>query len=292
MRQTTTLETGNNDPTINMREINYINSTFIDSLSEQYNLSIHLSVDGLLFCITDCKQNILVIKNILLRGYADFKRIFADEILFTYKYNTVNILISNFDKLLIPEEYFDIKNIKYYVSCSIDCNENEIIIYDKIETMQAYMIYKTDAEIYRTLTSIPCKQCNIHSMLAKLISHIADKDIANRYTTDTYVNIYNDYFDILIFKDKSIALCNYFKYTDKTDIVYHVANCIKQTDVNSKANLHIYGKSTDSEFICGYLKSYVATYDINNTWNNKDIVLKKQEISEINNLINLESVLK
>ena len=81
---------------------------------------------------------------------------------------------------------------------------------------------------------------------------------ALRDTEQIFLDIQDNYFDLLFIRDSGIQLFNTFSYKATTDIVYFLLNCIKECGINQeKAHLSICGPALKDNKLKQLLSLYL-----------------------------------
>ena len=81
---------------------------------------------------------------------------------------------------------------------------------------------------------------------------------ALRDTEQIFLDIQDNYFDLLFIRDSGIQLFNTFSYQATTDIVYFLLNCIKECGINQeKAHLSICGPALKDNKLKELLSLYL-----------------------------------
>ena len=81
---------------------------------------------------------------------------------------------------------------------------------------------------------------------------------ALRDTEQIFLDIQDNYFDLLFIRDSGIQLFNTFSYKAITDIVYFLLNCIKECGINQeKAHLSICGPALKDNKLKELLSLYL-----------------------------------
>lgn len=222
-----------------MQNVYYIDTAFIKENSTQYILSIRYSTDGLSFCIHDHNNKLLAFfyqpynldtKDAVI---AKVKKAIVEDELLNLKYKKVYILPCNKEKLLIPAHVFNKNYLSDMYRVCIQPDKNDTLLYRKIKMMESYLVETLPRSFVTFLTSRYQSLCIINSAYPFII-HSLSNILFN--TNHLFLDIHDQYFDILLTRSNDVLLFNSFSYGSVPDLVYYVLNCMKQCNI-TKDNL-------------------------------------------------------
>ena len=216
-----------------------INST------ENYELSVQVSNNGLSFCLLDTIRN----KFVLIRSFEpeDKKHfssvrindIFSKDDFLTRKYRKVNVVLPSPKFTIVPTPLFDPAKQEEYFTFNHTLDEGNIILSNKTETPDAYIIFSVPKQIYDFVNSFlpdtqPCH--HIKPLLAYSVH--SRKSINGNYI---HVHIEREFFNMIIFNNSLLKFCNSFKYKNIYDILYHTMNVLKSLRIGQEETIHFSG---------------------------------------------------
>lgn len=222
-----------------MHNVYYIDSNFIKENSSQYILSIRYSTDGLSFCIHDHNNKLLVF---FYQPYhldnadaviAKVKKIMVDDQLLNLKYKKVYILPCNKDKILLPAHAFNKNHLPDMYRLCLQPQKNDTLLYRKIKIMESYIVEALPRSFVTFLTARYQSLCIVNSAYPFIINSLSNI-LFN--TNHLFIDIHDQYFDLLLTRSNDILLFNSFDYGSVTDLIYYSLNCLQQCQV-SKENL-------------------------------------------------------
>ena len=117
--------------------------------NKNYILSIQISLDGFLFCITDEERSKLIaLETYAIQEIEDYEILSKDlsdlidnlEIL-KKRFNRVNVIFEGTKAALIPFPLYDENSIESYLKFNHKLKHGEEILSDKLNTLQAYNVY-------------------------------------------------------------------------------------------------------------------------------------------------------
>jgi hypothetical protein len=232
-----------------------INST------ENYELSVQMSRDGLAFTLLDTLRN----KYILLRSHEpDDNKYLAsdrmDEIIskddfLTKRYKKVNLIIPSYRFTLIPSPLYDpAKKEEYFVFNHIR-EESDLILVNKISDPDAYIIF-----------SVPKFQSDILSSFWPSVHPFHHtKPLMNQLTHNSrsvdgfYVHIHveREFFNLFIFNNSSLKFSNTFNYRNISDILYFALNVFRNMGIKNDNTVHFSGMTGKYDDIYSNFAMYI-----------------------------------
>jgi hypothetical protein len=216
-----------------------INST------ENYDLSVQVSPDGFSFCVLDTIRN----KYVLFRPFEPeenkyynaetVKDIISNDDFLTKKFKKTKIVIPSSKFTLVPSALFDPgKKVEYFLFNHLK-EENEIIFSNKIDGPDTFLIFSTLKPFVDILDNFfPGVQLVNH--IKPLLRHISytRKTVSGHYI---HVHVERDFFNLIVFSNNSLLLCNTFSYRNISDILYYVLNVFKSLNINQEEKIYFSG---------------------------------------------------
>lgn len=251
-----------------MQNVYYIDSNFIKENTSQYILSIRYSTDGLSFCIHDSNNKLLVFYfqpfnlDTADAVIAKTKKILVDNELLNLKYKKVYILPCNKEKILIPAHAFNKTNLADLYRLCLQPQKNDTLLYRKIKIMESYIVENLPRSFVTFLTSRFQSLCIVNSAYPFIISSLSNI-LFN--TNHLFIDIQDQYIDLLLTKSNDILLFNSFTYNSLSDIIYYALNCLQQCNVN-KDNLQttLSGNLVNDSALVATLGKYIPNISILN----------------------------
>ncbi len=209
------------------------NTYFIDRFfnldkSESYFMSICLKADGFSVCIQDTEKKLLLLTHEQLREGEGFKtdivkKAFDAYPIFHTEYKHIYIMISIPEKMLVPEEFFNLKTLADYYGISHSINEGDVLIYHKIEKSHTFIVSSIPGELIRFCNEYFNNPVIVHAVYP-FIRYALEHISINTY--HLFADIGNKHCDILLICGENIVLCNSYSYNSAKDVVYYILNII------------------------------------------------------------------
>ncbi|HPT22132.1 MAG TPA: DUF3822 family protein [Bacteroidales bacterium] len=232
-----------------------INST------ENYELSVQVSPDGLSFSLLDTIRNKFVMirssepeENRYFNSDKINELIGKDDFL-TKHYKKVNIIMPSKKFTIVPAPLFDPAKKDDYFLFNHNNEEGNAIIVNKLTNPDAYLIFSVSKPIL-SITNNNFKGVYPYHHLKPLLEHIShNTKIADR----NYISIHveRDFFNLIIFSNKILKFCNTFAYRNISDILYFVLNVFRKLDVKQDETVYFSGKTEKYDDLSSSFAIYV-----------------------------------
>lgn len=251
-----------------MQSVYYIDSNFIKENSSQYILSIRYATDGLSFCVHDQNNRLLVffLQPFNLEGtdavIAKVKKIMVDDILLNLKYKKVFLIPCNKEKILLPAHAFNKNTLADMYRLCFQPHKNDTLIFRKIRIMESYIVEALPRSFVTFLTARYQSLCIVNSAYPFII-HSLSSILFN--ADHMFIDIHDQYFDLLLTRNNDVALFNSFTYGSVNDIIYYCLNCLKQCNI-SKDNLQttISGNLVNDPMLADTLSKFIPNISVLN----------------------------
>jgi hypothetical protein len=232
-----------------------INST------ENYDLSIQVSPEGLAFCLLDSIRN----KFVLLRSFgADENKYFnADKIeellhkddFLTKRYRKVNCVMPSSKFTIVPSPLYDPgKKVEYFTFNHI-LDEDNVVLADKASDPDAFIVFSASKPLSDLMSSCyPGVQHHHHIKVLLEQTASKRKSVNGNYA---HVHVERDFFNLIIFNNEILRFCNSFPYRNVSDILYYVLNSFKNLDIKQEETIHLSGIAEQYDDLSSTLSLYI-----------------------------------
>ena len=201
-------------------------------------LSIHISLNGLSFCIIDLISNEID----FLRTYSLSKNTTPKELLKTLKkgfkennelsnsFSSVKIIHYNNLSTVVPEPLFDKNNALSYLKFNSKILQNDYVAYDEIfnnECVNVYIPYvNINNYIFKMFDSF------VYNHYSSIILEKVKLNEKNTTTPSLYLNINSNHMELIYFVKNKLIFYNRFDFSTKEDIIYYLLFTIDQLKLN------------------------------------------------------------
>jgi len=232
-----------------------INST------ENYELSIQVSPDGLSFCILDSIRN----KFVLIRSFGaeDNKSFNADKVgellhqddFLIKKYKKVYCVMPSSKFTLVPAPLYDPGKKDEYFTFNHILEEGNVILSDRILNPEAFLVYSVSKSINELLKSSH-PGAHLHHQIKLLLDHTSSgrKNLTGNYI---HVHVERDFFNLIIYSNNILRFCNSFAYRNISDILYYVLNTFRILDIKQEETVYCSGLTEKYDDLSSSFSLYV-----------------------------------
>ena len=217
------MATGENNPKLISAD------NFSVELSEQYHLSIEVSLSEFKFVILDTKD--ITYKHLEIHQFNskkfdrisdELRTIISNNNVLKNTFSSLSVAYSNFPSTLIPCSVYNQADESKILSLNTDIFE--CILRDEITSQNAKLIYSVPEKIKSTIdTFFPkIKSNSLETILIKEYEKIT------REKPTAYININQNSVLITIFNKKNLIFNNSFDFITKEDLLYYVLFSFEQ----------------------------------------------------------------
>jgi len=218
----------------------------------------------------------------------NLKNTLLNEPLFKHTYKKTTLLYSSQQKTIVPKEYFQKEYIsQLYTPCQ-NLDNNEILIYNSIELLKSVIIFSIDENLFDFINQHLDNPEIVHYNVP-LLQYAMKTN--NSLHSNAFLNIMEDYFDIIIIENNEPKLINSNSFNSETDIAYYVLNTLKGLNINpNNCKCIISGIVNKESEAIKLLTQYIKNTDYSNTYGDIKF-LKKHNINRAYyaNLLNIET---
>jgi len=231
-----------------------INST------ENYELSLQVSPDGLFYGLLDTIRN----KFVMVRSYTpDENKYFnasrigelisTDDFL-TKKFKAINCLMPSLKFTLVPGPLYDPGKKTEYFSFNHNLAEDTMILVNKIADPDAFLVFSVSKSMAEAVNRF-YPGVHIFHHIKLLLEHTG---ISRKAVNGNYVSLHieRDFFNLIVLKDNVLRFCNSFTYRNISDILYFVMNAFKHLDIKQEETIYLSGLTERYDDLSSNLSLY------------------------------------
>jgi len=232
-----------------------INST------ENYELALQVSPDGLSFCLLDTIRN----KFVLIRSFRPeenkyfnteaLKDFIENDDFLTRNYKKVSIVVPSAKFTIVPAPLFDPGRKEEYYTFNHLKREDDMIYANKLPDPDAFLVFAMDGQLNRLVNNYYPGIHPVHHLkpLLNQISHIRKTEHENYI----HVHIERDYFNLIIYNNNLLKYCNTYNYRNISDILYFVLNVFKKLEIKQEETIFFSGLTEKYDDISSNFSIYV-----------------------------------
>jgi len=216
-----------------------INST------DNYELSVQAGEEEISFSLLDRIRN----KFVLLRSYeAGENKKFNPEMMYDIlrrddflmrRFRKTNIVLPASRSTLVPSPIFDPGKKNLYFAFNHISDDNDVIISNKLSDPDAFLVFAVSKPVNELIrNSYPGVLPQHH--LRPLLWHISHnrKNTAGNYL---HVHVEREFFNLIIFDNRTLRLCSTFSYRNISDIMYFVLNVFNKLEISQEETINLSG---------------------------------------------------
>jgi len=148
----------------------------------------------------------------------------------------VKLIYYNKSSTLVPSELFDHKNSLNYLKYTTIIQTDDLAANDLILHEQINNVYIPDTEINNFIFE-KFKAFNFYHYSSLLLDKFLNK-LTDKFSQKVFLNINDNFIDILYFKNKQLIFFNSFDYKSKEDILYFLLFTLSELGLNPD-NIHL-----------------------------------------------------
>lgn len=275
-----------------MQEISVLNKEIDLNCTENYRLSIQISLNGFSFGIKDDMNNeYLVLKTYLFDNNRseylidNIKLIISTNPLLIKRYKSLNIIIETEKKTIIPKEMFSQENMNESFALSHSINADESLFFNLYKDNMV-IVFAINTNL-KDFINLHFNKANVISSLNPILHYAINKD--DEYYSVIINNVPTSYFDIIITNKEKLILFNTYKYIKEIDIAFYILNSLKNLNIDNKeCKLIFSGEFHNDSETSNLLRKYISIFE-NLSIINPNKELRKNIIDlHFANLINAE----
>src|ERR1035437_6300528 len=234
-----------------------INST------ENYELSVQISPDGLSFCLLDSIRN----KFVLVRSFGadENKYLSADKIsellrnddFLTKRYKKINCIVPSSKFTLVPTPLYDPAKKDEYFSFNHILEEDNIVLSDKTSDPDAFLVFSVSKPIIELINRF-YPGVHPHHHIKLLLEHTSSirKSVNGNYI---HAHVERDFFNLIVFNNNILKFCNSFAYRNISDILYYVLNAFKNLGIKQEETIYFSGLTEKYDDLSSSFSLYIRS---------------------------------
>ncbi|MCE5347768.1 MAG: DUF3822 family protein [Bacteroidales bacterium] len=273
--------------------LEFFDETLDINSTENYELSVQVSPDGLSFCLLDTIRN----KFVLIRSSEpeENKYFNSDKIneligkddFLTKRYKKVKLLMPSKKYTIVPSPLFDPGKKEEYFTFNHNNEEGNPIMVNKLENPDAYLVFSVSRPIL-TLANTYFKGVHPYHHLKPLLEHIShiSKTVNHNYIQ---IHIERDFFNLIVFNSNVLKFCNTFNYRNISDILYYVLNVFRKMDIKQEETINFSGLTEKYDDLSSTFSMYVRNIKFSEPSGNFTFsyVFNEMELHQFLNLFNV-----
>jgi len=219
-------------------------------------LSIQISLNGLSFCTIDSSNQQITYLEQDNFGIQLTPKQVLDKIKHTLNHNpeltgdfeTVEVIHYNDLYTLVPKPLFNKDIIKEYLKYNIKVLENDFIAFDELIQHDMVCVYIPYTNINNFFFDTFGSFTYNHSSTILINSLLTQQKNSDK--TNVFVNINENFFDLVIIKKGKLILGNTYRYESKEDFLYYLLFATEQIQLNPEEFMLVFLGDINKENEC------------------------------------------
>ncbi len=278
-----------------MYEKELFDETLDINSSNNYEISIQVSLNGFSFCLFDIHRNMFVmLRDYKLSGRDDELSKQIGEIILKddflgkpyHRYRLVYIFEKN---TLVPAGLFDPAAKDDYFTLNHILDDNYLVSNNRIMEPDSYLLF----DIRKDLQDVFIKafpEASLSHHLKPLLYACFD-NATRQKERYLHINIEDTYFNIVIIRDRKMEFINTFRYRNSSDILYYLLFTLEKLKIGKEETIHATGLIRKGDELYNNLSPYTSKIKLEKprgSWS-LSYVFESIDIHQYSNLFNIVS---
>ena len=248
-----------------MKSIEQFDETLDINSTENYELAIEAGQDGFAYCLLDTLRN----KFVLIRAYlpeenkyfnsGNIKDFIINDDFLTKKYKKVRIILPTSGLTIVPAPLFDPARKDAYYQFNQVPEAGSVILSNRNPDPELFILFAVQGSLNEVIASgypgiHPCNH------LIPLFDHTS-KEQRGKPGNHIHAHIERDYFNLIIFVNNDLKLCNTFKYRNITDILYFILNVFSKMGIRQEETIHLSGNIEKFDDLSSVFSIYIRNLE-------------------------------
>lgn len=175
------------------------------------------------------------------------------------QFKNVNVIFTDPVSTLIPQALFDKKEKELYMDFNNSIPDDQLTRFDLLKSLNTINLFRFPRSLEKKINTVWPGSALLHSssvLIESLFINYRNKTDNNTL----FVQVYNDFFELVYFKDNKLYYHNTFQFKSKEDFIYFLLSAIEQLNLNPEdVNIILSGlidkKSIYYEMVVRYIRN-------------------------------------
>ncbi|MCK9256046.1 MAG: DUF3822 family protein [Bacteroidales bacterium] len=269
-----------------MQSVNIVDNNLKDLKKSKLEMSILFTENGLSYSIYHREENkILSLKSFEFEKNKDYfsqiSNIIAKIIDVENPYDLVQFVIAHNEQTIVPDAIFDKDNIKKYWQLNFEIKPDKELLSYYLNRAKSFIIFSLEKNIIELINNYKAK-INIIPSSAYFVEFNLKRNklVKNPELERVYVQVYENYAEIILLQNHSLRLFNTFIYKTQNDLLYHIINLYEQLKISqTNSELVLSGFVETNSLLVLNLKKFVNLVCFESQNNDYKYFYKFQDIA-------------
>ncbi|TFH34275.1 MAG: DUF3822 family protein [Bacteroidia bacterium] len=228
-----------------MHERELFDETLDINSTNNYEISIQVSLNGFSFCLLDILRN----RFVMLREYRLNGRpgeicnqvmdiLNSDEFI-GKQYRHYRVIFAFMQTTMVPAGLYDPALKDNYFTINYPLAEGHVVSNNHIDEPDAFLLFDVRKELLDLLVTAFPEASLSHQ--ARPLLHGAFYRARSHKDRYIQVNIEDTYFNLVIIKDRNLEFFNTFRHRNSSDILYYLMHTFEQLGITSDEMVRVSG---------------------------------------------------
>jgi len=246
-----------------MHEKELFDETLDINSTNNYEISIQVSLNGFSFCLLDILRN----RFVMLREYRlsgrpgdisnQVMEILNNDEFLGRQYRHYRIVFAFMQTTMVPASLYDPALKDHYFKINYLLEEGHIVSNNHIDEPDAFILFDIQKELLDLMVTAFPEATLSHQARPLLFGAFnRSRSHKERYIQ---INIEDTYFNLLIIKDRNLDFFNTFRYRNSSDILYYLMHTFEQLGISSDEVVRVSGNIELNDDLHVSLTRYIRT---------------------------------
>jgi len=240
-----------------------VDQSFDASITTSYFLSIRSSSGGLSFCVLDPVTNTYIaFANIPFddtsKDNIKTQEVLLKEELLQLPYKKVFFLYESPKATLVPSALYDSKKHEELYCFNHSTNDEDLeFVAQKIKMADAWNLFSIPEFMYH-LVKTQFESVVFYQHYSPFVEACMLASQQRKQEVVMHIAMHDNFFDLLVLKERKLALCNSYAYDNTNDFLYFVLFSFEQLKLEAdNTNVIIHGLADKQQAVYKELKNYL-----------------------------------
>ncbi len=184
------------------------------------------------------------------------QRMLREDPILSLPYKFISIQAEKREKLLIPEELFDLKSLPVWMSTVQDISDNDLFKANEINGASAVLLSSFPSS-FISFAEEHLKKYTVGNSAASFINNSLASVAVGDDSEHIFIDLHERYFDIMLTRGRRLLFFNSFDHTAPMDILYFTLRVLKANDFDTASECIISGLYSGREELLNRMESYM-----------------------------------
>lgn len=222
-----------------MKEISNFTSAFNINKTSSYHLALEISQFGYSYSIIDqIRRQYVALKHVPFKQklndkqfYDKIKESISTDTFLSKNYKSMDLIYVSRKSTLVPTPFFDRSTLKQLVDLNFELEEYEEIHFNKLKNPDTYNVFTIPSYITTLMVNTFPEVRFFHQSTALIESSLTEMQGNTAFRL--FINVSFDFVDVLGIEGDKLIFHNTNFYKEASDVVYIIANILKQQNLKA-----------------------------------------------------------